>query len=316
MSTIIDIRIHTGDTYGTATDLFIKLIDAASAWLEPESSERWQDLNVYDTVPYKIVETVAGPFDAMVLKKRVELVPTHSQYKITTGIGFPCWRFNSGCPESGFLRLGIDCWGQEHSIVTKGSEWVEGVARLVISKVNPFMAILDGDNSPKCEDINRRVEENIEAFLQLLFQVAKALKPEKIKVFTDSGDLLPFNAHVAFYDTHQSLIHDLKCLAECWKDGIPKYGIPSFESYTKRHDWVFNELRSPLARKSIWMHFSEYLKNASLVDEKVISSILRSNDFDVYRLDEGFVVLNYPYCFNGFLDRFFIALLKVCRTEF
>jgi hypothetical protein len=309
MSQPIDLRIYLSPPASDARSIFLSLIDAVSAW--GLGIEEWQELRIAQGSNENVVHQIKGPLSVSLLKRSVEAYVSTSNTIFSSGLGFQCWRFTSGRPLEGFLRLGIESWDADTQRVVMGRPWLEGAARLLISNVGPYRATLDPKLVKNVHELNHRVEENIEGFMQLVFQVAKHIKPHSMKAFLDAGSFLPFNAHVVFYRDEQSVLADLQQLRHVWEMGIPEYKLPSFEVFDPHaHHWAFSELRLPEAQRELWRQMSSLLRFTDKVTETIVVSTIRSNDFDVYRIDEGIVVLTFPYCFNAFLDPFFVTLLK------
>jgi hypothetical protein len=288
MSQTIDIRIYTQSTHYDALSLLQCIINAVSTW--GYADEKWQGLRVAKAWPSNVIETLSEPFTTLELKASACRFTKESERNLSTGVGFHCWRFDNQHPTQGFLRLGVESWDSNSQRVIQGESWIEGNARLVISNAGPYWAILDNTSVANKEECNRRIAENLEVFLQLLFQLAKHIAPVSIKVFTDTGDLLPMNVHVLFSSNSRSVIADLKILSIVWEKGLSKYKLPPLRGYIpERHGWTLNELRDHTLQNSVWHNFSNLIRYSEQVSEEIVQSTLSSSDLDIYRVNEGFL---------------------------
>jgi hypothetical protein len=308
MSQVIDFRLYDDSNQLSIESLLSGIVDAVAAWNCTEGE--WQGLRIAQTAFANVVEQVQDRFDSNTLKKILSERQWKDDQWISTGIGFKCWRFEHQQPEPGFLRLGVEVWGAGTERLQRGEPWIEGNARITISKAGPYWAVVGNKDFPAKDKCNSRVVENVDSLIQLVVQLANRLNVKSIKAFVDAGDFLPLNCHIAYYSDRIQTLADLSKLAIAWAVGIPKHKIPPIRSILPGKSWVLSELRSPAQQENLWQRLADAWKLYRNGTEAIVAEVLESKVFDVHQLNRGFIVTNYPYCFNAFIDDLFIEVMK------
>jgi hypothetical protein len=172
---------------------------------------------------------------------------------------------------------------------------IEGNYEIYFQRASPYVFIN--------QTIANGVEQNLEDLMQLLLEITKLGAVEKFKVFSDNGDQLAFNAHLAFFRNENQVQEDLDFMHSIWEKGLENYKIPPLktidfnDSIFLTHEWRTEEMRQKL-KNSMQKTFQD--KKPFNLDK-----YKESNHFDIYKTEKGFMVLEFPYFMNAFLDTFY-----------
>ncbi len=221
---------------------------------------------------------------------------------------FSCWRFHGGSPKAGSVGLWLEAWGPEWGVRNHEDRRIGGEAALSVFDVGPFVAIVDP--GPQVADVNPRVEENLDAVTALIFRLVEELAPRSVKVFSEPGLYLPFNAHLLYLRDEAVVLDDLSLMRQVWSGGLPAHHTgPLVEAHPDDMRYAFHGWRTSEQRKRLWRELSSLLPRAAAVTVDHVRNVLDSSRFDTFTMPVGVTVLEYPHFMNGFLDRFYLEVL-------
>lgn len=160
-----------------------------------------------------------------------------------------------------------------------------------------------------------RVEENLEELTDVLFAQVQALRPDSMKVYTDDGLYLPFNAHLAYYGSPAAVLDDLALLADAWEHGLPGYSTPPLKAWRPGEGGGdFHSWRDEQQQAALWRALGEALPAGGRVTAEHVEWVYRHGSFSTYAVEagdtQGKAVLNYPDFLDGFVDGFFLEVLR------
>lgn len=173
---------------------------------------------------------------------------------------------------------------------------------------------------PEYKDGSRVVEENLEDLRDVLLSQVQALRPDSMKVYTDVGLYLPFNAHMAYYGSADAVLDDLALLADVWERGLPGYSTPPLKAWRPGagDGDVFHEWRDDQQQAALWRALAEALPAVRRVTADHVEWVYQHDSFSTYAVEaggtKGKAVLHYPDFLNGFVDGFYLAVLQAALS--
>jgi hypothetical protein len=237
----------------------------------------------------------------------------HSENLFASGVAFECWRFKGGEAYRGHSRMDIDAWGFGHEMSVKRDVAVEGLCRLYLNNSGQFCAVI-GEKENEYKEANERVQNNLDDLTDLQLSLASSVNPMVLRVVPDGGLSIPLNSNSTFFSSYSDVIADLNFIGKIWEDGLPKYQeMPPLKNYDPEpHEYLLHEWRTESQRHELWNRLSRVVDRIPSVTESNVESILKSGRFDFYETDEyeGFLVLEEPFYFNNFIDRFYLEILE------
>lgn len=305
MATEVTVRLYF-DPEPELARVFAQMVEAISTW--GESNAPWQGLRV------------SGP-QRQVIHRRDEEMQSDAviadaarfgdgSQQLSSRISFRCWRFHGRTAELGSSLAWVEAWSDGYAQVRgEDARRIWGSAAFTIADCGPFCAEIAAEDAATAA-VNERVADNLERLTALIFRIVETVKPASLKVFTDQGAYLPFNAHLAYYASEARVLEDLRLINHVWHQGLPGHQIPPFESIVDGKSVAFHWWRNDEQRRKLAAAIGGRLVRANDVDEDDVRRVVASGNFDTYSAPTGFVLLDYPYFMNAFLDRFFITLLE------
>jgi hypothetical protein len=309
MATEITARLYF-DAEPAPARVFSQLIEAVSAWREGNAP--WQGLRVHAGARREVVFRDDAPLDTAALAALAARFGETSQ-QLSTRTSYDCWRFQGRTPVAGSSLAWVEAWGDEYGR-DRGEDVrrIWGSATFTISDCGPYCAIIDAQDPAAAavnEAVNERVEDNLDRLTKLIFRIVEAVEPASLKVFTDQGAFLPFNAHLAYYASEARVLEDVRLIAELWQTGLPRHQLPALEDITDGHSIAFHWWRNDESRRRLAAALGDRIQRAPGLTTEDVQRVLASGKFDSYSAPRGFVLLDYPHFMNAFLDRFFLELL-------
>lgn len=299
MSIELDTRIWFSDS--ELLDRFKTLLLTIDSW--SEVAGLWDGLRIVDAQSSRS-NTVFQSRDEMSTEEILLVVKNYanlSTVKISTGR--PIQYFQKNKPETTALtRLGVSVWSNLYA--TKYGELIdiEGNGEIFVQSVDPYVTAVNAGVLGQ----NSAVEKNLEFLTNLLQEVSKLGLVTKFKTFSDAGMKLPFNAHFVFYRDINQVIDDRKFLNNIWKNGIKSYDLePLSKLASNQTDFVFHEWRNQQTTEKLVKNMNEFFGGKTNFDLS-FDQIKQSGIFDTYESNKGFMVLDYPYFMNAFLDKFYL----------
>lgn len=307
MATEIDARFWFDQQDYAPEVSFLNMVGAISRW--PKAIVEWQGLRIVD---YSTDQTVLNVKDKLSTEEVEHLAIGYkgSSLKWATALVYRCWRFKGLKADEGFMRLGVEAWGNTYAERHGRQMRMEGNASMSTQTVGPYCAIIDTEKFPEAKEVNDRVGDNLEDLADVLYGVVNFVKPRYMKVFNDAGEFFPFNAHLAYYSALSQVVDDIQLIAELWEHGLPSYKITALRDIDPiKKDFYFHPWRDGETRSKLKQRFDSTISRVSRVNNETLQRVISSERFDIYNLPEGFAILEYPHFFNSFLDRFYLEIL-------
>ncbi len=199
------------------------------------------------------------------------------------------------------LTLRVAAWGPAF---WQGEERDDGSAWLTFDPVWPFRTP-GGDTPP---DHAAALADNRDLLLRLLEEVV-AVGPASVRLHTDVGDPLPFNAHLAYYRDAAAVEADLAWIEELWTRGSASRRAPALGglSATER-TWPLHEWRPASERDRVLADLERLVAALTQIGPGQIDEVRVAGSCPVRPCGPGFVVLSGVAFVDGFIDRFFTEL--------
>jgi hypothetical protein len=304
MATELTVRLYF-DAEPASRSVFAQLVDAITAW--GEANAPWQGLRVSGP-QRQVIHRDDAPLEPSALTAAAACFGDGA-HQISSRISYRCWRFHGRTAEPGSSLAWVEAWGDRYG-EARGEDVrrIWGSAAFTIADVGPYCAVLEASDA-EVAAVNQRVEDNLERLTKLIFGFVGTLRPASLKVFTDQGLYLPFNAHLAYYASEARLLDDVRLVAEVWRRGLRDHQVPPLAEVSDGKSIAFHWWRSDEARHRLATKLGGRIERAAAATTDDVGRILASGRFDTYTAPIGFVVLDYPHFMNAFLDRLFVELL-------
>lgn len=310
MSTYVSARFYFKDRPPSPREAFRHMANAVALW-SPASDDEWKDLEIVGQRGDDPHLEMPGPLSTTTVQEATSGV-NEAITTISARVPFRCWRFYDGKIERGWNGAWVTCYETSH---VHGQPFLES-ADFTSWHTGPYNILLHAEHNSYAQDVNRHVEENLEELTVILFDMIDRLQPDSMKVFTDAGLYLPFNAHMAYYKDESMVVDDLQFLSYIWHNAVPGYDVPlkafdpernptAFQDYPT----VFHLWRDEAARVQLWHELKAVISHVDLVTTEVVRDVVRSGLFDTYTMSSGTTILDYPAFLNAFLDRFYLDIL-------
>jgi len=292
---------------------FVQLAETLLSWEPAETA--LQEVAVESSESRNFVLQEDGPLDLDQLTEAIAAFQSQD-LRLSTGLGFECWRFRGGQQTRGGLRAELDVWGPEFSQARLRDPDLDGFASISISNPGPYCALPETAEDPmvhRAQALNAFVRQNLDQLTDLVLLCIEGTRPKGLKVFVDEGWPLPLNAHYAYYPGFDGVLADLMILQRIWLEGLPRYnGVPPLRDFdAKLHEFTLHTWREADARRSLWEQLGSVLPHAHKVTENHVRELLGSQRFDFYEMQPGILLLESPHPLNNFLDRFYLELLRL-----
>jgi len=227
---------------------------------------------------------------------------------LSTTSSFLCWRFTSGVPSAGSVPVTLEAWGDEWTLRHHEDRAIGGQAALWIGDVAPFRAIADDAAGARPADVNARIEENLQSLTGLVVRLIEAAAPRSLKLFTDAGLYLPFNAHLVYLRDESVVLDDLALIDRVWKQGLPRHNVAPLGGHRSPQDLAFalHGWRSPEQRARLAARVEAQLPVRLAEGAAGVRRALASGLYDALAMPVGTTVLELPHFMNELLDRFYL----------
>jgi hypothetical protein len=284
-----------GPTFAT----LLQTIAAHSSW-----RGQWQKLQIYSGTLANVVRREQADLStAEAVTAAAPHTSASERISITTSVR--AWRFEGNKSSDAAVAMIVEAAGAAFG----GTDpRVRGGAMMSATHAGPFCAIVGKDDQLEVAEVNAHVEENLERMMNLLSHCVEALQPRSMKVYTDAGMFLPFNAHAAYFRDAQAVLDDLRWMEEVWHKGLPAYGEQPLAKASHGDAKMLHGWRTQEQRVRLWAQLAAAIPNWAGVTTARVEALLRSQRFDFYDVASGFTVLEYPHYVNAFVDRFYLEL--------
>lgn len=308
MSIEIDSRIWF--TEGKESDARERFLDLVKIVSESEyCSGKWQRFSIRDAMTDEKLANISQNVDIDDLE---EVTRSFQDSPVSFRIYVPirAWRFSGMQATDAFVMLGLTVWSNGFLKARNLDPEVNSHAQVSVLDAGPFFELVDDEilAHENAADINEKVSENTENLIQLLLGISSGLPVEKMYVFTDLGDYLPGNAHIAYFQNAKVLASEANKYIHVLRVGAGK--IKPCHEISIEENWYLHELRSKERKEHLLRELTDIAKVNNPVNLDGVHAVLESGEFDYFENDGRLLVLDYPFFANAFLDRFFISLIK------
>ncbi len=200
------------------------------------------------------------------------------------------------------LALRVACRGPDFAV---GDEREEGAAELTFDPVWPFRTP-GGTVTP---DHAAALAGNRHLLLRLLDEVVAAVDPASIRLHTDDGPPLPFNAHLVYYRDAAAVLADLAWIEELVAQGSPRRKIPPLaDPGAAGETWTLHGWRPAGDRQHLLAGLRRLGATAPAIGPPQVHDVRVAGSCPVLACGRGFLVLSATAFVDGFVDRFFTEL--------
>jgi hypothetical protein len=185
-----------------------------------------------------------------------------------------------------------------------GAERTRGDCALVLGSAWPFY----DDGTGLDADARASVADSTTQVIGLVERVVAAVNPTSLRLHTDDGPPLPFNAHLAYYADHEAVLDDLQWIAELWQRGDQRWRLePLRDVPPDRKHWATHEWRTASATTDLLRRLGPLVVAVPAIGGRQVDDVLQAGSCRHRRLGTtGFLVLNDgPGVAPGFIDRFY-----------
>jgi hypothetical protein len=293
-------------------ELLCRIARTFSGW--PQASGELRGLKVSRSDRHTVVDRREDTLtaDALCRAAAGRREPTDM---LSTTSSFRCFRFHEGRPEAGSVGVWLEAWGDAWTRENHEDRRIGGEAGLSVADCGPFCARLEISKDARRDEINARVEENLDAFTGLLFRLIEALEPRSVKVFSAQGLYLPMNAHLLYLRDASVVLDDLALIADVWERGLPRHRIAPLRSCPPEDlSAAFHGWRTPEQREALRGRFDALLPRRQALSTGDVEKVLASGRFDTFTMPVGLTVLDFPHFMNAFLDRLYLEVLAAAGS--
>ncbi len=295
MATEIDTRIWTDEN---VIESFIKSLKSIE--ISIGNPIEWGKLKVAQNAPGNIIHELNELDTLSEIEVFVSNLRDKEELNITLYFSLDVARFVKGKVLEGSVQCAISFWGNQYGRTFNLDQTKEGNGQLSILNVGPYCAVI-GDQRQYTE-VNNKVSENIENYIDLLQHIIRNIDPKKVLVFTDAGEYVITNAHLAYFKNNQELNKSFDDFVNLLNaTGREVLDDNSGKSHWFLHEWRDLELQQSLREKLLLI--ANKTKTKIDTAEKA-RTILENGNYDFFEFQDGLLILDYPYTFNSFLDAF------------
>jgi hypothetical protein len=287
-------------------ELFSRVV--ASLSQQPEMIDKWSSFSIRSGSFSNVITEHASPKT----EELITLANAHDGDDRRMSVVRPlrCWRFSGKQAELAAVPCIVEAFGSKYG---REDARLRGDAAFSATQVGPFCALVHdaGADDPAVRAVNERVEQNLESFTKVIFRLIEVTAPASVHVYSDAGEALPFNAHLAYWADEAGPLADLQLIAEAWQQGLPAYDLSPLSRYdADLHKSALHSWRTAPQRQLLWQRLSPLVSKIPTVTREAVTRVLDSQRFTTYRVGSGFAVLDYPHFANAFVDRFLLDLLE------
>jgi hypothetical protein len=310
MSRDIDMRFFGSADSISPRSFFILLLDIISEW--QQQPLKWSSFAYGLDTPYNPALTVNDLPDVSAIKECLESITIDEQtvhYSATVII--PCWRYEGGQLTQGQAIMDIKSWGHDVRVLRFGDPRLEGYASISVHPAGPYWANIDPGSDPLIARYNELVADNLDQLGQLIVLLSKGTPASSIRLFTDYGWKLPLNSHCTYFSSTQTVLDDLRFICELSVEGNERYHIPPLSVGNQdNHALALSTLRTPDQRLECMRQLRSLAIYADRADHTLVLGALDTMPLEVHRAGTGFIIFDYPYYLNSFVDSFYFEVLR------
>ncbi len=189
-----------------------------------------------------------------------------------------------------------------------GDWWTDGDAGVALGSVTPFVYAEAEDGSL----VDRPdVRVNVARLQSLVRAAIGALRPTVARVHTDSGEPFPFNAHLAYFASPDGARRDVDLIRTLFTTGHAVLELPPLGLVVgDLRAFVFHEWRTPERRADLQRELAEAVASSpSGPSDDAVRHTLASWSAPQRTDGAGMIVSAGEALLNGFVDRFYLAML-------
>jgi hypothetical protein len=310
MTATIELLLY-GDEQAPPAESIGKLAHAVSAW--PRFDRSWKNFCARQKTVMNQVAVEDSPMSSDLLEERA-WAWDGADRMLEAGCSVPFWAHGGGpLAEPGQFYLEIIAWGPQFGAQRYRDPNSTGYAKILIHRSSPFYAALGPEAThPDVPAINARVQENIDALVQLVNIVQERVSPASVKVFDDNGLRLPFNARFACYRDPSAIADDLRYLSRVWEEGWASYpddgAMKSLDPH--EHAIYFHLSRSEAERVQLRGRLAALLPGASQLSDESVRDVLADRSMPIpMPASSGQLDMMYH-----FIDESLLAILSAAVT--
>ncbi|MEW4453810.1 hypothetical protein AB1L30_14140 [Bremerella sp. JC817] len=309
MSQCLMVRWFGDGDHRSAGALFTQLTECVEAW--ESKRDAWESARIRDGLNHNVRLQSRETWTLAELHKVAAWKKTPADGSIFASVPIACRRNEGDTMVDGWGCLDVECWNEEHACRQYDIS-LGGRAELSITPAEAYVPLHDATKHPAREAYNRGVADNIEALRTLLVRVIETTRPSSLKLFTEGGWDLPFNAHATWFADESALLDDLAVIQRLWDEGLETYPVTpplkTFDSQQQRLAW--HTSRSTVAQHALWQDFARLLPAANQVTPEGVRETLDTTTLDVQRIGDGWLLGNQPYLTDKFVAQIYLEVLE------
>lgn len=222
--------------------------------------------------------------------------------RLGVSTGIHGWRYFYPDLERGRLPTRITCPTATRPDLDRR---ITGIGEVTWDPVWPFLSS-PGDTGA---EEAAALADNLEALLSVVTEIVAAVEPSSIRLHTDAGSQLPFNAHVSYYRDAAAVLADVAWIVELWEHGAPRHGIAPLVPPTRPpDDWALHAWRTADQRRDLRDRLGRLVEAAPKITAGQVADLRIAGTCPVSDCGPGLLVLGGEGCVNGFVDPFLTEL--------
>lgn len=260
----------------------------------------WNNFSIYRRAPGSKIYYESGKIDLKNITEKILEFEDDTILKFTVYSSLNCWRFLGNKSSREYVPVAISSWGKNYGQQFGFSTDMEGDMQFSIISSGSYIEVLDDSSN----EINEKVEINIENYLSIVQQIITDLSPLKLFSFDDSCHYLLHNVHMAYFSSLTVLKESLINYYQILLNGLKEYNIPPLKDIDDKNKSYLHEWRSDNQKKQLLQSLNEIISNDAIITEAKIQETIDSGKYDYFERDKSVLILEYPFFMNAFLDRF------------
>ncbi|WP_126639069.1 hypothetical protein [Embleya hyalina] len=148
-------------------------------------------------------------------------------------------------------------------------------------------------------------------FKLLLRTAVEELRPVAFKVYTDAGEFLPFNSHMAHFAGPDEVLRDIALIRRLYAVGHRGLQLPPLGQVGGiLGDFIFHLWRTSDQRRRLRCELDQAVALERHADRETVLNAATSGQYILDAEASGFTVSAGPHPLNSFMEQFYLDILR------
>lgn len=237
-----------------------------------------------------------------------------SHHKVTLYSHLPCWRFGAQADEKASVPIAFSFWGKEFGKTIGFDQRQEGNGQITLLQCSPYIGtVISKASESEARLRNDRMEENLDALIELLKQVSIQSAPSKWMAFANNGaPYVPIHAFAGWFANPDVLLDCVSETLDTLRHGRPQDKLPAVaEIETLQGTGYQHSFRSPAEAAQLLLGMKAAAKYGLPPQRAQLQKALENGAIDSIPIKDGQILLDYPFFLNNFLDAFLLSAIPM-----